>query len=120
MILNGLALGILSTFGLVSLYFKLPEKLKELICRYRLATDAISTVATYWMFGGTATALFAAAWVGIFIEALMYINRHPEDFAFLEGAKVAIKSSLMTLRDYLKTLNSEYLRRKRSTESSPA
>ena len=116
MLLDGLTLGILTTLGVVFLYNKFPIGLRAFITRHSLASDILMAICTYWILGGTATALFAAAWVGIFISGLLYVNSHPADFEFLIGVKQAVISTLTKLRDYLQELNSAYLRRQQTVE----
>jgi len=115
LILNGLTLGILTTVAFYALYMRFPDWAKRFFIKYRLLTDIVATILTYWLFAGTVTALFAAAWVCLLVEVLLYAGRHPEDFEFLADARDWTQDKIGVLREYLKQLNQTYRERKAAT-----
>ena len=68
-------LALLTTSGFIVIYLKLPKRLKDLIKKYNLLTDAASLLAIYLLLGGTLTALTAASISGLIISILLYISK---------------------------------------------
>lgn len=108
MIINGLTLAVLTTTGLIILYKKIPRKVRRFIERHHLLADAVALLFTYILLGGTLTALFAAALVGLFTSALLYIANNPENFMYLYDLRDAIKDKLNELKAKLNELGMDY------------
>jgi hypothetical protein len=108
MLINGFALGFLTFLGWASVWHKLPPAVQKWTAKHSFLIDLLTTVATYMALGGTVTALFAAAWVGILFECYMYMNHHEEDFTWLWDIIALAKRKLVELRDIMKARNDAY------------
>jgi len=51
---------------------------------------------------------FAAAWVGLFSEAMLYIERHPEDFDWLRGWGEMGRDFLNGIKEKMREVNNNY------------
>ena len=71
MLTSGLSLAVLTCSGFYLIYTKLPARIKQWMVKHSLITDITACVLTYTLFGGTITALFAAAFTGIIISILL-------------------------------------------------
>jgi len=85
MLVDGLALAMLTGCAFIFLYYKLPARIRKWLQRHPLLTDAVACALTYILLGSTLTALFAAAWLGLFVSALLAVSKN-------EGASNAIQS----------------------------
>jgi hypothetical protein len=112
MMANALSISILVTAGFYMLYQKLPARMKEYIVRYSLIADFFAMVATYYMFGGTVTALMAGAIVDLMISAMLHIANHPADFEWLFDIMKAIKELMEKARLALKNMNDSWKAKK--------
>lgn len=117
MMANALSISILVTAGFYMLYKKLPLNLRAYIVKYSLVTDFFAMVATYYMFGGTVTALMAGAIVDLMISAMLHIANHPDDFEWLFDAFKAIRQLMDKAQAALKNLNETWKAKK--AESVP-
>lgn len=115
MMANALSIAVLVTSGFILLYNKLPRNIRRFITKYSLLTDFLCMVTTYWMFGGTVTALMAGAIVDVMISALLHIANHPNDFEWLFDALKAVKDLLDKARSMLSELNNRYKSTKSQT-----
>jgi len=84
MIIEGLSLAVLTGAGFYFLYHKLPRSVRKFMQKHVLLTDAVICFATYALFGGTLTALFAAAWLGLIVSITLAIVSNPDANALLE------------------------------------
>lgn len=84
MLTSGLALAILTSTGFYLIYMKLPARVKAWMVKHSLLTDFVACVLTYMLFGGTVTALFASAFVGIIISIMLAILNNEVSAAALE------------------------------------
>lgn len=80
MIADGLSLAVLTTIGFVIVYTKLPKFICRFFERFSLLTDILALVLTYMLFGRTLTALFAAAFTGLFVSGLLKIANNRKKF----------------------------------------
>lgn len=71
MLTTGFALAVITSGGFYIIYTKLPAWCKRWMVKHSLLTDIVACVFTYALFGGTVTALFAAAFVGLFVSMLL-------------------------------------------------
>jgi hypothetical protein len=71
MLVTGFSLAVLTCAGFWLIYVKLPQRIKNFMVKHSLFTDMVACFLTYALFGGTLTALFAAAFTGIFISILL-------------------------------------------------
>jgi hypothetical protein len=83
MILDGLALATLTTGGLYLIYKALPPSICSFLERHQLLTRASCALMTYALFGGTLTALFAAAWLDLIVGTLMALSKDPKTSAMM-------------------------------------
>lgn len=98
MFTTGFTLAVLTTVGFYLVYRKVPASVKRLLEKYSLVTDLVACILTYIMFGGTIVALFASAWVGIFVSILLAIMSNPTTAAALDhymGKLVELKNKLV-------------------------
>ena len=84
MIFTGFTLACLTGTAFWLLYKKLPARIKRFMQKHVLVTDAIACFLTYSLFGGTLTALFASAWLGIIVTVLLSLTKNPATNALLE------------------------------------
>jgi hypothetical protein len=108
MISEAFALAILTFTGFALLYQKFPEKMKKFMRDHTLLTDIIITVGTYGFLGGTLTALFASAFVDLFVLIAFYIANHKEQFSYLWDLRDAISSMLDSVQSTLTDMGKEY------------
>ena len=112
MIVNGLVLAILSTTAWCVIFQKLPRRIRKLIQKHTLLADVVALLLTYMVFGGTLTALVAAAMVGLFISMLLHIVNHPEQFLYINDFIEIIKKKLTELKKVLDELGTSYREKK--------
>ena len=112
MIGTALSLSILTTSGLVVTFQKLPPRLKEFFIKHELLTEILAMLLEYIILGGTLTALFAGALVGLQISVLLYIVNRSEQFEYLNDFKQAIVDTLNKLSDYLRQIGEGYRKHK--------
>lgn len=108
MLSNAMSIAVMVTAGFFLLYQKLPRNIRRYIVKYSLITDFLAMVATYYMFGGTVTALMAGAIVDIMISAMLHVANHPQDFEWLFDAFKTVKELVVKFQDYLKQINQQY------------
>ena len=66
-------------------YVKLPKRIQRFLEKHMLLTEIVSSLMTYWLFGGTITALFAAAWLGI-IQSIIFLMLANKDARYVLDA----------------------------------
>ncbi len=111
MLMDAFVLACLSTVGLAFTYRKLPRKTRRWLEKYGLFTDFLTAVLTYFLLGGTLTALTAGVMVGIFTSALMYILANPDDFLYIWDLKRAMEIKLQELKRDLNEFGKQYRER---------
>lgn len=112
MLANAISIAVLVTSGFILLFNKLPRNIRKFITKYSLLTDFLCMVTTYYMFGGTVTALLAGAIVDLMVSALLHIANHPQDFEWLFDALQVVKDLLNKAKNMLKELNFNYKKNK--------
>lgn len=112
MLANAMSIAVLVTAGFFMLYQKLPRNIRRWIVKYSLITDFIAMVVTYYMFGGTVTALMAGAIVDVMVSAMLHIANHPQDFEWLFDTFKVIRQMMDKVQVYLKDLNDSYKAKK--------
>jgi hypothetical protein len=105
---NAISIALMVTSGFVLLYQKLPRNIRKWIVAHSLVTDFGCMVITYWMFGGTVTALMAGAIVDLMVSAILHIANHPQDFEWLFDAFKQIRVLMDRAQQYIKELNVKY------------
>jgi hypothetical protein len=93
----------------------MPAAVKKFCAKHSLLIDLLTTLATYITLGNISSSLvsaFAAAWVGLFFEIYMYIERNPEDFDWLRDIMETVKLHLRELQNKLREMNRSYKERK--------
>lgn len=78
MLVNALVMASVTYIGFMLIYIKLPRWMRKLIYYFPLIPDLSAAVLTYVIMGGTATALIAAALVGIMFSVTLKFN--PDGF----------------------------------------
>ena len=108
---SGFFLGFVSFLSLVTLFQKMPAPIKRWCAKHSLFTDILTTLATYATLAGISSSIttaFAAAFVGLFFEMFMYVERNPEDFSWLTDFKESINLHIRDLQNKLKEMNASY------------
>jgi hypothetical protein len=78
MILDSLLLAAITGTGMYFIFRALPLKVRLFLHNHMLATRLACAILTYTLLGGSLTALFAAAWLDLFVSILMELYRNPE------------------------------------------
>ena len=78
MVLNSLLLAAITGTGLFLIFNKLPLKMRLWLHNHMLVTRFGCAVLTYTVLGGSVTALFAAAWLDLFVSVVMHLYSKPE------------------------------------------
>ena len=106
MLSNAFALAVLSSAGFYVIYKKMPGRAQKLMVKYDLVADVAALIFTYVLFGGTVTALIAAAIVSIVVSMMIHIAKHPDDYVWLNQTLAVVKSLVNDaknmLNDFLK------------------
>ena len=89
MLTTGFSLAVLSATGFYLIYRKLPGVLRRFAQKHILITDTVAIILTYMLLDGTLTALFAAAFMGIFVSILLALAADERTSAALE--RMAVK-----------------------------
>lgn len=93
MVTTGLLLGVVTAAGFMFIWVKLPKTLRNFLTKYSLLTDLVVCVATYVLLGGTITALFASAFMGIIVSMMLALVNNEQTGAMLE--RFVVKISMM-------------------------
>lgn len=108
MLSNAFALAILSTGCLYFLYTRLPASAKKWLIDHSLFTDITVMIITFWILGGSVTALFASAVVDLLISMMLHIAKHPTDYQWIFDCLNTVKDLVAKLKDYLLQFNTQY------------
>jgi len=117
MISNAITLAALTSAAFFILYKKLPRKAKRLVVKYNLVSDVLSLLATYVIFGGTVTALIAAALVSLVMSIMLHIANHPDDYLWLTDTIKVAKQYIDEGKKQLVELNKRYVNIKDASAS---
>lgn len=109
MLSNAITLAALTSAGFFMIYKKLPPKAQALIVKYNLVSDIAALLLTYVIFGGTVTALIAAALVSLVASMMLHIASHPDDFLWLKDMIDSVKDLLEEGKEMLKKANGKYV-----------
>lgn len=96
-IFEGLSLATLSAGALYLVWNALPISVRVFLRKHTLFTRAACLIGTYTIFGGTLTALFAAAWLDLIIGTLLHLSNNPKTAAIMER----MASKITELREKL-------------------
>jgi hypothetical protein len=116
MLSNALTLAAFTSAGFFIIYNKLPLRIKMLMIRYDLITDFLALMLTYIVFGGTVTALIAAALVSIIISILLHIAKYPNDYIWLSDTLTNVSQLIQEGKNVMKNLNQKYVGIKDNTQ----
>lgn len=105
MIFTAFTFAVLASTGFFLLFQKLPANIRKYIVKYSLITDFVAMVGTYYLFGGTVTALMAGAMVDIIISAILHVLNHPSDFEWLFDVIKQVKAQWATVQVKLREFN---------------
>lgn len=108
MLSSGLALAVLTSTGFYLIYTKLPGWAKKWMIKHSLLTDVVACVLTYVLFGGTVTALFAAAFVGIIISLMLAILNNEVTAEAVDRLVAKAKTVQKKFVEYLETVARQY------------
>jgi hypothetical protein len=92
MITTGFTLATVTIIGFWLVFRKLPARLRRFLQKRVLFTDISACILTYILFGGTLVALFAAAWMGIFVSILLALMNNEMTSELLERLAKTCKS----------------------------
>lgn len=109
MLSDGFVLAVLTSGAFIAVYNKLPLKLRLWIQKHPLATEIIGGLFTYWLHGGTLTAIAASAWVGIFLAGALHVANHPEEFQHFIAAKEFIAEKFAQLNRSLSNWGKQFM-----------
>lgn len=109
---NAVALAILTTTGWVMLYCKLPKGVKKFLLKHHLLTDAGCLLLTYYVLGGTLTALIASAICDIMISALIHMARNEQDYLFVWDMKDYLQTTFSNGMKKIEAYGKEYREKK--------
>lgn len=112
MISQAIALSLVTFAGFFILFSKLPQSVKDFINRHDLATDIACLGAAYLLLGGTLTALFAAALVGLFVSVALYVGHNKEDFLYLWDVEEVIKEKMAQIKEAMLQYGRDYRAKK--------
>ncbi len=105
---NAITLAVLTTAGFWAIYKKMPPNIRSWVTKHSIIMDILAMLITYWVLGGTVTALIAGALVNIFISVMLHVANNPQDFIWLFDMADRIKKAWEGVQEKLKTLNTEY------------
>jgi hypothetical protein len=108
MIGQALALAILTFVGFFIVFSKLPVKVQNWIHKHGLFTEIGTLLGAYVLLGGTLTALFASAIVGLMVSAGLYIHQNKNDFSYLFDLADWLKGAAKKGQAELKKYGEEY------------
>ena len=83
MLINAGVLALVTFVGGCMIYSKLPRRIRKWLLKQDLLTDLAMLLLAYLVLGGTATALLAAAMVGLMVSACLYVANRPEQFPWV-------------------------------------
>lgn len=107
----GLSLAVLTGVGCWLIWKKLPQRAQAWLIQHSLFTDfALFTVA-YFILGGTLTALFAAAFLGIMVSIALEVSKNPEDYLWLLAARDEMRKQTKGIRLWFHDINEAYSKR---------
>jgi len=112
MIADGFSLALLTTAGFIIVYKKLPRKVRRFLEKFSLLTDIVSLLLVYILFGQTLVALFAAAFTGLFVSALLHIANNQEDYLYLYDMRDWIKTQFNAVKEALNAYGKTYREKK--------
>jgi hypothetical protein len=101
-------LAVMTTVGFYLIYSKLPRRVRKFLEKHSLMSDLIACILTYTLLGGTLTALFASALVGIMTSLLLLIAQHPENFLYIFDFMNFVKRNLSSMTNGLNTYGAQY------------
>ena len=116
MLMNALILATMSITACILIYKKLPRKIRKVLEKHTLLSDAIALALTYALLGGTLTALLAAAMVGVFTSILLEIAKDPESYMFVFDLRDVIKEKLALLKESVNEYGRNYNKKKLAKE----
>jgi hypothetical protein len=108
LILNGFILASVTVTGFYVIWKKFPRKIRKFLEKHSLMTDLIACLLTYSFLGGTLTALFASAIVGLMVSMLLEISQNSDNYLYLFDAVEKIKELLNSMRQSLNNYGSSY------------
>ena len=113
MLMNALALALLSTASFGILYKKCPKAIQNTVKRFPLVADVTVTFLTYSLFGSTLTALIGAAMCGLFTSGLIHIGNNPKKFFFLnhfiDMGRDMVGGWMETISEFGESYNTKHL-----------
>src|SRR5690348_707599 len=112
MMSTAVALAAMVSASMYFCYQKLPRNVRKFILKHSLFVDFLAMVVTFFLLGGTLTALIAGAIVDLMVSLMLHIANHPEDYEFLFDAMKAVKELINTAKDKLKQANESYKAKK--------
>jgi hypothetical protein len=101
MLTTGFALAVITSTGFYVIYTKLPSWIKGWMLKHSLITDVVACVFTYALFGGTVTALFAAAFVGLFVSMLLALLNNQITAEAIENLGERFKALQAKFAEYI-------------------
>ena len=94
MLMNALLLCSLKAGGMIAIYSKLPKRVQKFMKEHALAMDITVGILTYWILGGTLTALIAGGELCMIASVLLHIAGNPEKYAGIISGVHAMKNKL--------------------------
>lgn len=108
MLSQAVALSIVMEATLVTVWPKLPKRMREFLVRNHLVAEFAVALMTFTVLGGSITALTAGVLVGLLTTGALYVANNPTDFQYLYDLLGLAREKLEKLKNELKRLGTEY------------
>ncbi len=110
MLIEGLVMGTMVTFGFCLLYGRLPPWLKQVMIKHPIATEILLTCGFYAIMGMSLTAHMTVAVMVLEMQGLFHIARNPEKFLWLNALREKARDAVRGLTDKLDLINENWKR----------
>lgn len=118
MLSNAITLAALTSVGFFLIYKKMPRNARKLVVKYNLVSDVLALLATYIIFGGTVTALIAAALVSVVSSIMLHIANHPDDYLWLTDSIKIARQYIDQAKQHMIEMNKKYVHLKESPSTT--
>ncbi len=109
MLTNAVILAALSASGLVVIWKRLPNGMRQYIIRHPIQGEIAVFVITFGTLGGSLTALFAGSIVSAITSVLLHIAEHPEQYTEIIMLKDFVAQKTNSIWGKAKSLIREHI-----------
>jgi hypothetical protein len=110
MLIAGMVMGTMVTFGFCLIYGRLPPWVKEFAKKHPIATEILLTCGFYAIMGMSLTAHMTVAVMVLEMQGLFHIARNPEKFLWLNAMRDKARESIRGLTSKLDQINENWKR----------